>query len=140
MLQSIFVAADFLILSHLTISAEGASKHVVNRTFVLSTMGSFGDKSLQCDWCDWWGMLMATGATGVLGDLPDHMALIEVEGPTLTLLCLRCAELKEPPWYPNNRQRCADWLLKISRGLPNHQRAVVEVSGTIAPFLAANTK
>ena len=117
------------------ISASSVAIHKLKRClFVLSKMGHFGDKWLQCDWCGWWGHTD--------WDEPADMALSDGDGDQLMVFCLRCNELEEPPWYPNNRQRCADWFLNISRGLPNpdHQQAAAEVSRKIAEFLASNTK
>ena len=35
--------------------------------------------------------------------------------PFVTLLCMRCLELEEPPWWPNNRDMCHEWLLQEFR-------------------------
>ena len=47
------------------------------------------------------------------------------------LLCGRCLDLEEPPWWPNNRQQCAE---SLEFALPS------EVKKKIADLLAANVK
>ena len=68
----------------------------------------------QCDWCNWWGKI-----DSVDWGLPDKFCLIEGirvhrdghrEGYRL---CLRCMDLDEPPWWPNNIQRCENKLAHL---------------------------
>ena len=58
------------------------------------------------------------------------------------VLCDWCLELEEPPWWPNNRQRCAQWLC-VGKVLPIRflgKRSPDEdlLIKTIADFLAVN--
>ena len=79
-----------------------------------------------CAWCWTWGKYYC--------EFPfcESELLIDIdgEGP----FCLRCTDLDEPPWQPNNRRRCARWL---SLAVPKaFGRDVVAI---VAKFLAANT-
>ena len=94
-------------------------------------MGSFAnDEWYQCHWCGWWGYF--GGA-----DVPDKYVLLDVDGPSLCLLCMRCVWLDEPPWWPNNRDRCHEWLLQVFR--TNRTAAsVINTHREIAEYLADN--
>ena len=70
-----------------------------------------------CDWCGWWGWLK----TDTASVLPKHRLVKyrSCEYGSLHLgfvLCLRCVDLyendKEPPWWPNNRDRYHEMLLR----------------------------
>ena len=65
-----------------------------------------------CEWCGWWGYLAGP-------DVSDKYKLYEAHVwknvPFATLLCMRCLELEEPPWWPNNRDMCHEWLLQEFR-------------------------
>ena len=90
-------------------------------------MGSYGDTWLQCTWCGWWGKCMS--------DMPDHLQLTDIDSIPPMLLCNRCFDLEEPPWWPNNRQRCA---ASLPLALPGTDR-IIEIQSTIAKFVAENT-
>ena len=77
-----------------------------------------------CAWCWKWGKYCH--------DFADAELLVDIdgEGP----FCLRCTDLDEPPWQPNNRRRCARWLpLAVSKAFGG------DVVAIVAKFLAANT-
>ena len=90
-----------------------------------------GNRYLQCGWCWRWGKCVpaeflngADPLTNVLG---------------VGLKCNRCLDLEEPPWWPNNRQRCA-MTLRNMRLLPALLRNSVneEFSVLMAAYLAEN--
>ena len=94
----------------------------------LVSMGSYGNRWLQCAWCWRWGK--CTSDEGLDGAEP----LWDID--CLGGLCGRCIELEEPPWWPNNRQCCAMWLVGM-RLLPyriNSEGVAVDP----AKFLAEN--
>ena len=79
-----------------------------------------------CDWCGWWGYF----GPGV----PAKYELRDVNRcGELFVLCLRCFKLDEPPWRPNNRDRCHEWVVKVCRGSriaalsPPIQRLIAEM-------------
>ena len=62
-----------------------------------------------CDWCGWWG-----GYAGPM--VPARFMIVESDkNGKLLGLCLRCIKLDEPPWKPNNRDRCDMWLQQVFR-------------------------
>ena len=98
-----------------------------------------------CDWCGWWGWIDTGPYFTVV--LPKYRLVKyrSCEYGSLYLgfvLCLRCVDLyendKEPPWWPNNRDRYHEMLLR------NFQPpAFAEVDSTnilrrIAEYLAEN--
>jgi len=87
-------------------------------------MGSYGDKDLWCHWC--WK------SGSCQDELPDGVIpLWDVDG--VGLLCDVCMQLEEPPWWPNNRQRCALQLREsIGRLLP------LSAVKKVADFLVSN--
>ena len=87
----------------------------------------FADEWYRCHWCDWRGYFNHVY-------VPDKYVLIDDEGFAPTMLCLRCIELEEPPWRPNNRQRCQTRLSKLFSNLDD------ESTRLIAEYLAANVK
>ena len=93
-------------------------------------MGSYGDRWLACEWCWKWGKCLADEHLG------GAMPLTDIDG--LGVLCYACMVLEEPPWRPNNRQRCATWLERM-RLLPEALlvRSVIVVS--MATYIARNT-
>ena len=89
----------------------------------------------QCGWCWSWGICHFTCSKYV--DLRDtdflELALWEWRG--FGLLCDGCSLLPEPPWRPNNRQRCQQYLRIM---LPRNLRDNTIVTRMIAVFLARN--
>ena len=78
----------------------------------------------QCDWCGWWGYFSSE-------ILPEEYVLLDID--MVGYICLRCYELDEPPWRPNNCDRCAADMDHLFRQVLN------EVAiRTVAEFLAAN--
>ena len=63
--------------------------------------------------------------------------LTDIDG--VGLLCDRCFDLEEPPWWPNNRQRCAMWL-HHTRLIPALLRNSLNEDAAVlmAAYLAAN--
>ena len=57
--------------------------------------------------------------------------------PGIGFLCGRCRTLEEPPWWPNNRNRCAGLLARGQRLPPMLQ--INPVTDIIAKFLVLNT-
>ena len=105
----------------------GRARHRPHRQQT-TLMDAFGNKWQQCTWCEWWGRVH---------DELERFSLDYVDkGNTVDLLlCERCTYLREPCWWPNNRQRCAASLkLSLSKKLPK------EVLRGIADFLAGNFK
>ena len=81
----------------------------------------------NCDWCGWWGYFSCEV-------IPEKYVLLDCDFRHMNgIICLRCFELKEPPWRPNNRDRCAAHL-DISLGQVLNE----VVLRTVAEFLAAN--
>ena len=65
-----------------------------------------------CDWCGWWGWIEED--TDLV--LPKHR-LVEYDSEHGSMFfgpvyCLRCKDLEEPPWWPNNRDRFHELLLR----------------------------
>ena len=90
-----------------------------------------------CDWCGWYGWLETYNGSVI----PKHR-LVEYECEGFEFLrnvyCLRCDDLKEPPWRPNNRDRYHKWLL---RNLRPPKLALIDSTNIlrlIAEYLAAN--
>ena len=91
-------------------------------------MGSFdNDAWYSCDWCGWFGYFGP--------DVPDKYVLYDVDGCPGYVLCLRCIDLEEPPWRPNNRDRWHEWLMKVFRTTALN----TNTHRKIAEYLAANT-
>ena len=82
----------------------------------------------QCDWCGWYGYFTSEV-------IPENNVLLDCDFLAMKgIICLRCFELGEPPWRPNNRDRCAAYLdLSLGQALK-----AVSVLRTVAEFLAAN--
>ena len=93
-----------------------------------------------CDWCGWWGWIHTD-----LDPVPFTYRLIVYQpddsyhGP---VYCMRCEDLycndKEPPWWPNNRDRFHELLL---RNLQPHAFATVDSTNIlrrVAEYLAEN--
>ena len=93
-------------------------------------MGSYGDVWLQCEWCWQWGKCLWDEY------LDGAEPLWDVDG--VGLLCDRCLELEEPPWYPNNRQRCSVYLDHMLFRYIYPDTAVPEVSKLVADHIASN--
>ena len=91
-------------------------------------MGSYGDRWLQCAWCWAWGRCCHDDF------LQGAWPLTDIDG--IGVLCDFCFELEEPPWRPNNRQRCEQYMV-FGRVLPLHVR-IPEVARILALFLASN--
>ena len=93
-------------------------------------MGFINDQRITydtCDWCGWWGYA---------GPMVPARFMIVESGKNGKLLgfCLRCIKLDEPPWWPNNRDRCHEWLLQVFRTTELN----TDVQRTIAEMLASN--
>ena len=87
----------------------------------------------RCDWSGWWGYF------GSL-NLPDKWLSINIGGEhdmEMCTLCMRCHDLKEPPWFPNKRDRCKEWLLQVFRKT-TLARLDIHVHREIAEYLAKN--
>jgi len=89
-----------------------------------------------CDWCGWWGYLDGPS-------VPDKYKLYDTRKwkknvPFFTLLCMRCFELEEPPWRPNKRDLCHEWLLRIFRPLELARIDITYTLRLIAEYLAEN--
>ena len=82
----------------------------------------------SCDWCGWYGLFSCEV-------IPEKYVLLDCDFLAMKgIICLRCFELGEPPWRPNNRDRCAaDLDLSLGQVLN-----AVSVLRTVAEFLAAN--
>ena len=87
----------------------------------------------QCTWCEWWGRCDL--------DAPDRDALTHSDNGIARwdeqdFSCLRCYVLDEPPWWPNNRDRCHMWIerLGLLAKLPQSVRR------DVACYLAKNSK
>ena len=89
------------------------------------------DWSARCEWCGWWGYYGSW-------DLPEQYTLIVMDDLELTTLCMRCHALKEPPWWPNNRDRYHEWLLRIFRPPKLAARDSTYTLRLIAEYIAAN--
>ena len=87
--------------------------------------------SERCEWCGWWGYYGSW-------DLPEQYTLIVMDDLELTTLCMRCHALKEPPWWPNNRDRYHEWLLRIFRPPKLAARDNTYTLRLIAEYIAAN--
>ena len=83
------------------------------------------DEWYQCGWCGWWGYFSAE-------EVPLKYCLW---GPLPK--CERCIDLAEPPWRPNNRDRCHEWLLKVSHKTRMAKLDTYTVR-IIAEFIAKN--
>ena len=70
---------------------------------LVSSMGSYGDRWLQCAWCWAWGRCCHDDF------LQGAWPLTDIDG--IGVLCDFCFELEEPPWRPNNRQRCEQYMV-----------------------------
>ena len=93
----------------------------------------------MCRWCGWCDSLV---------DGPDYIKeLMEVEDYPCLSRCDRCQQFDEPPWWPNNRQRCAKQLIHL---LPTVRTTITatdivvrtipdETVRLIAEYLAENT-
>ena len=93
---------------------------------------------MQCTWCWRWGK--CTLSEGEKWDdeggwIPP---LAHVDGYAVTLLCTACVRLEEPPYWPNNRQRCT-LSLEQGRLLPQHILSLGSVTKLVADFVAKNT-
>ena len=91
---------------------------------------------LKCRWCGWdsWYSDWIDSEEGapLIFKLWGPYGLYR-RGP----LCDRCHQLKEPPWRPDNRDRCHEWLLKV----PHKSRMAKLDTNTlriIAEYLAEN--
>ena len=93
----------------------------------------------RCDWCGWWGY------TEWKHGHPDRFKLEECVFADIDrsplLLCQRCLDLlvndKEPPWRPNCRDRCHEWLQQVFRTNSKAAR-IVRIHRKIAQYLAEN--
>ncbi len=83
----------------------------------------------KCTWCGWWGYFDSKEAP-LKYKLLGHMDGIGE-------LCDRRDQLKEPPWWPNNRDRCHEWLLKVFRKSRMAQLCTY-TQRNIAEYLAEN--
>ena len=93
----------------------------------------------QCRWCDWW--LWAQGDIEV-DPKWDFVGNFFSVGPYdnwygLMLRCKRCADCEEPPWRPNNRDRCADHI-QLAFGKWGPTQLPLLVRRVIAEFIADN--
>ena len=62
--------------------------------------------------------------------------LTDIDG--VGLLCDRCYDLEEPPWYPNNRQRCSIWIREMLFRHIMANRDLDGVAARVAVYLAEN--
>ena len=94
---------------------------------------------LTCCWCGWWDAYIA--------DISCINKMREVGLYPCLTRCLWCQRFDEPPWWPNNRQRCADRLIHL---MPTVRTAITateivestipgETISLIAEYLAANS-
>ena len=66
-----------------------------------------------CEWCGWKGYFASNPDA-----VPTKYKLayrLDFKSDHARLLCMRCHDLNEPPWYPNKRERCHEWLLQVFR-------------------------
>ena len=66
-------------------------------------------------------------------DIPGIPGLWDVDG--VGVLCDNCSEMSEPPWRPNNRDRCAYHLTLC---LPHALRGDEVLLKAVADFIADN--
>ena len=94
---------------------------------------------LMCPWCGWWDSFrLDRGTISIIKEHEDYPCYDR---------CSRCAQLDEPPWWPNNRQRYAQKLMHLlpTVGIAITATEIVErtmpceVIRLIAEYLAANT-
>ena len=80
----------------------------------------------QCDWCGWWGYFSNE-------EMPEKYELIDVD--MVGFLCVRCFGSREPPWRPNNRDRCHRWMIHLFANSLDGDNGTTRL---IAEFLADN--
>ena len=99
----------------------------------------FEEHWLMCRWCGWWDRF--------IDDIIDIDLMREIENYPCHSRCSWCQHLNEPPWWPNNRERCRNQLIHL---LPTVQSTITateivertipdEVIRIIAEYLAKNT-
>ena len=99
----------------------------------------FEEHWLMCRWCGWWDRF--------IDDIINIDLMREIENYPCHSRCSWCQHLNEPPWCPNNRQRCRNQLIHL---LPTVQSTITateivertipgEVIRLIAEYLAKNT-
>ena len=98
----------------------------------------------QCGWCDWWVWVQEGVPEGDIDPKYDFVSRIFFVGPhprqyRLMLRCTRCADCEEPPWRPNNRDRCAEHL-QLWFGKWGPTKLPLEVRRVIAEFIADNER
>ena len=81
------------------------------------------------------GCLMPCPASEWMDEPEGMFRLFDVPG--IGFLCGRCSTLEEPPWWPNNRNRCAGRLARGQRLPPMLQ--ISPATDIIAKFLVLNT-
>ena len=112
-------------------------------TVDVAAMGSYGDRWLQCTWCWRWGKTnLAEGEEWddevSEEDRPRVFVVVPLEDHDGSgLICPTCLLLDEPPWWPNNRRRCA---LALERGriLPMCVLSVGGMAKRVADFVVEN--
>ena len=94
-------------------------------------LGPYGNRDLQCGWCWRWGKCVPAAFLNGADPLTNVLGV--------GLKCNRCLDLEEPPWWPNNRQRCATTLHNM-RLLPALLRNSLdeEFSVLMAAYLVKN--
>ena len=98
-----------------------------DQTFRGRTMGTLPlDEWFQCDWCQWWGYFSSE-------EMPEKYELLDIDG--VGYLCLRCFQADEPPWRPNNRDRCHGWMINLFANRLGGENGTTRL---IAEFLADN--
>ena len=82
------------------------------------------DEWFQCEWCGWWGYFSHE-------EIPEEYELLDID--MVGYLCLRCFRADEPPWHPNNRDRCQTHMDHLFGKVLNEV-----ATRRIAEFLADN--
>ena len=87
------------------------------------------DAWYRCEWCGWW--IYSYNGWVEEEDIDEKYDYVDVDG--IGLMCLRCFEEDEPPFHPNNRDRCANYLVQFLA-----DRIEDDSIRVIATYLAAN--
>ena len=116
---------------------------VMRPWYALSATGCYGDRWLQCTWCWKWGKTHLAHFEEWEDEVSEEdrpfvaivVPLEDYDG--CGLICPTCDLLAEPPWWPNNRWRCA-LALECGHMLPMCVLNLGGVAKRVADFVVEN--